>query len=104
MNPDILETAGGDTYRARALHRLLSTLADGPDPVLREMARGVLQGDLGLRDAAASPVYGDAIADRFDTFWRHHQNLTPDEHQALLADGHRFIEQPETAPPGASAD
>ncbi|MCA2213922.1 hypothetical protein [Jidongwangia harbinensis] len=113
MNPDLLDLAGGDTYRARAVHRLLTALACGPDPVLREMAAGVLRGDLSVRDAAAGQVYGDALADRFDTFWRHHQNLTADEHRALLAEGHRFIEQaeghrfieqPETAPPGASTD
>jgi hypothetical protein len=96
MNPEIIDMTGGDTYRARAIHHLLTKLADGPNPVLREMASGVLKGELNLRDAAASEVYSDAITDRFDTFWQRYQDLTPYEHQALLADGHRFIEQPET--------
>ncbi len=102
MNPKLLDMTGGDLYRARALHQLLARLADGPEPLLREMATGVLNGDLSLRDAAASQTYSDAIADRFDTFWQHHQNLTPEQHRTLLADGHRFIEQQHTSPPGAS--
>ena len=54
MNPELLlDMAGGDTYSARAIHKLLATLADGPDPALREMATGVLKGD---RTCATQPV------------------------------------------------
>ncbi|MGK5680151.1 hypothetical protein [Actinoplanes sp. URMC 104] len=95
MSQELLDMAGGDTYRARAIHQLLTKLADGPDPALREMAKGILEGNLYLRDAAASDIYSTAIAHRFDTFWQHHQSLTDDERQALLADGYRYIEQPE---------
>jgi hypothetical protein len=95
MNPELMDMAGGDSYRARAIQQLLTKLSDGPNPLLREMASGVLKGELNLRDAASSGVYSDAIADRFDTFWHRYQDLTPDEHQALLTAGHRFIEQSE---------
>lgn len=101
MNPEVFDMAGGDSYRARAIHKLLIEIADGPDPLLREMATGVLRGDLSLRDATASQVYSDAITDRFDIFWQRYQDLSPEEHQALLAAGHRFIEQQDTSTPGA---
>lgn len=104
MNPELLDMTGGDPYRARALHQLLTRLADSPNPLLREMATGVLKGGLSLREAANSQAYSGALADRFDTFWQHYQNLSPDEHQALLADGHRFIEQGEVARRDQSTD
>jgi hypothetical protein len=97
MNPELLDIAGGDTYRARAIHKLLTTIADGPDPALREMASGVLKGDLDLREAADSQIYGDAIAHSFGTFWQRYQDLDPEEQQALLAEGHQFIEQQATS-------
>lgn len=84
--------ANGDAYRAGAILKMLNKLADGPDPTLREMASGILQGDLKLRDAAANSAYSDAIADRFAGFWQRYQELTPEEHQALITEGHQFIE------------
>jgi hypothetical protein len=96
MNPEIIGMTGGDTFRARAVHQLLTKLADGPNPVLRELASSVLKGELNLRDATASEFYSDAITNRFGTFWQRYQNLSPEEYQALLADGHRFIEQTDT--------
>ncbi|OJF10844.1 hypothetical protein [Couchioplanes caeruleus] len=99
MNPEILDMAGGDSYRARAIDRLLASIADGPNAVLREMASGVRKGDLSLRDAASSSIYSEALADQFDTFWQRYQTLTAEEQQDLLAEGHRFIEQSEPTEP-----
>ena len=104
MNPDLLDMAGDDPCRARAIQQLLTKLVDGPNPVLREMATGVLNGDVTLRDAAASSAYSDAIAGRFDTFWQRYETLTPDEHDDLLADGHRFIEETAMPQPGRLDD
>lgn len=50
-----------DEDRARSLLRALRTLSDGPDPKLREMARGVLRGDLTAQQAFTEPEYTAAL-------------------------------------------
>ncbi|MEU0208692.1 hypothetical protein [Streptomyces canus] len=50
-----------DEDRARSLLRALRTLSTGPDPKLREMARGVLRGDLTAQQAFTDPEYTDAL-------------------------------------------
>ncbi|WP_266382046.1 hypothetical protein [Streptomyces canus] len=50
-----------DEDRARSLLRALRTLSTGPDPKLREMARGVLRGDLTAQQAFTDPEYTAAL-------------------------------------------
>ncbi|WP_405520973.1 hypothetical protein [Streptomyces canus] len=50
-----------DEDRARSLLRALRTLSTGPDPTLREMARGVLRGDLTAQQAFTDPEYTAAL-------------------------------------------
>ena len=50
-----------DEDRARSLLRALRTLSAGPDPKLREMARGVLRGDLTAEQAFTDPEYTAAL-------------------------------------------
>ncbi|MGX1474396.1 UNVERIFIED_CONTAM: hypothetical protein RKD50_003204 [Streptomyces canus] len=50
-----------DEDRARSLLRALRTLSTGPDPKLREMARGVLRGDLTAEQAFTDPEYTAAL-------------------------------------------
>ncbi|MET8077647.1 hypothetical protein [Streptomyces sp. NPDC005303] len=50
-----------DEERARSLLRALRTLSTGPDPKLREMARGVLRGDLTAEQAFTDPEYTAAL-------------------------------------------
>ncbi|MDT0483479.1 hypothetical protein [Streptomyces doebereineriae] len=50
-----------DEDRARSLLRALRTLSTGPDPKLREMARGVLRGDLTAQQAFTDPEYTSAL-------------------------------------------
>ncbi|MGW7722734.1 hypothetical protein [Streptomyces canus] len=50
-----------DEDRARSLLRALRTLGTGPDPKLREMARGVLRGDLTAEQAFTDPEYTAAL-------------------------------------------
>jgi hypothetical protein len=95
MNDDISEIVGGDAHRAKVLREQLSLLAKGSNPMLREMATGVLNGDLGLRDAAASDVYGDAIGSTFNTFWTKYQDMTPEERTDLIGQGYDYIERAE---------
>ncbi|MFK0114866.1 hypothetical protein [Streptomyces sp. NPDC090994] len=57
---DLLEVAG-DEERARSLYRTLRDLRSSPDPRLREMAAGVLRGDLTAREAFTDPEYTAAL-------------------------------------------
>ncbi|RRR66251.1 hypothetical protein EHS43_45005 [Streptomyces sp. RP5T] len=50
-----------DEERARSLLRALRTLSTGPDPKLREMAGGVLRGDLTAEQAFTDPEYTAAL-------------------------------------------
>ncbi|WP_199790120.1 hypothetical protein [Streptomyces canus] len=50
-----------DEERARSLLRALRTLSSGPDPKLREMATGVLRGDLTAEQAFTDPEYTAAL-------------------------------------------
>jgi hypothetical protein len=50
-----------DEERARSLLRALRTLSTGPDPKLREMAGGVLRGDLTAQQAFTDPEYTAAL-------------------------------------------
>jgi len=84
---DLSDIAGGDPRRAERLRQSLAHLAASDNELLREMARAVLDGDLGLREAAASQVYGKALAGSFSTFWSEYQELTPEEQTALRERG-----------------
>lgn len=50
MHHSVYDMAGDDPRIAKFLRTTLTKLADGDDPLMREMARGVLD-DLGRPDA-----------------------------------------------------
>ena len=52
MHDSAYDLAGGDARKAKLLRVSLQKLADGPDGALKEMAEGVLRGELDLREAA----------------------------------------------------
>ena len=97
MSDDITDIVGGDNRRAHVLRDNLTKLADGPDPLLREMATGVLNGDVRLRDAAASDAYSDVLAGTFHTFWTAYQDMTPEERADLVAQGNDHIARADQA-------
>ncbi|MEV6545014.1 hypothetical protein [Streptomyces sp. NPDC051665] len=78
---DLMNITGGDQARARSLRKALQKLADdrAPDDPLREMAREVLSGRTGLREAARVPAYAEALGDRMVQGFREHDSLSPDE-------------------------
>jgi hypothetical protein len=75
------ERSGGDQARARSLRKALQKLADdrAPDDPLREMAREVLSGRTGLREAARVPSYAEALGDRMVQGFREYDRLSLDE-------------------------
>lgn len=82
-DPD--DITGGDQKRNQALRRVLDQLARSNNPLLREMAIAVQDGQLTLRQAAISTTYGAELAAPFQTFWTAYQEMTPDEREDLAS-------------------
>ncbi|GAB3818019.1 hypothetical protein [Micromonospora zhanjiangensis] len=81
---EIADIAGGDEKRIRALRGALGQLARSPNPLLREMAAAVQNGELSLRQAVASESYGSELAAPFRTFWTSYQQMTPEQREDLV--------------------
>ncbi|WP_338701163.1 hypothetical protein V2W30_29260 [Streptomyces sp. Q6] len=83
----------GDRARARALRKSLQRLADGraPDDPLREMAREVLSGRVGLREAARIPAYAEALGERMKQGWREFDQLSPEERKNQEAAARTYL-------------
>ncbi|MGK5441805.1 hypothetical protein ACSNN7_08280 [Micromonospora sp. URMC 105] len=80
---DLDDITDGDEQRTRALRRILDHLARSNNPLLREMATAVKDGQLTLRQAATSDTYGSELAAPFQTFWTAYQEMTPEERDNL---------------------
>ncbi|MGW9196633.1 hypothetical protein [Micromonospora chersina] len=79
------DITGGDEKRRHALRQVLNQLARSNNPLLREMATAVQEGQLTLRQAAASNTYGTELTTPFHTFWTAYQEMTPEERVDLAA-------------------
>ncbi|KKK03061.1 hypothetical protein [Micromonospora sp. HK10] len=82
---DIADIAGNDPRRLKALRDSLHRLADSPQPELRELAHGILKGDMPLRTAGLTSTYGGAVGEAFGSFWAYYSQLDPEERQELEA-------------------
>ncbi|MFI8186606.1 hypothetical protein OG539_29825 [Actinacidiphila glaucinigra] len=91
---DLMDVAD-DPAQARRLHKALRTLADNPqvDGTLKEMAREVLSGRLGMREALGSGAYLGALGDRMAELKRADERLTPEERAAQEERARRWFEQ-----------
>lgn len=91
---DLMDVAA-DPAQARRLHKALRTLADTPDADgrLKEMAREVLSGRLGMREALGSGAYLGAIGDRVAELKRADERLTPEERVAREEQARRWFAQ-----------
>ncbi|WP_329185404.1 hypothetical protein [Actinacidiphila glaucinigra] len=91
---DLMDVAD-DPAQARRLHKALRTLADHPqvDGTLKEMARDVLSGRLGMREALGSGAYLGALGDRMAELKRADELLTPEERAAQEERARRWFEQ-----------
>ncbi|MFD7299059.1 hypothetical protein ACFV9W_37760 [Streptomyces sp. NPDC059897] len=69
--------------RAQDVLRAMRALASNPkvDDTVREMARGVLSGNLSLREAVLSDVYMDAVGARVSEAFQAAKGLAPEEEQ-----------------------
>ncbi|MEU3454263.1 hypothetical protein ABZ671_11755 [Micromonospora sp. NPDC006766] len=84
---DLDDIAGGDARRAAALSDALDRLGRSDNPLLREMASAVKDGELTLREAVSSDAYSAELRPPFRTFsfWKAYQELTPQERDDLAA-------------------
>ena len=90
---DLTDVTGGDQVRARALRKSLQKLADdrAPDDPLREMAREVLSGRVGLREAARIPAYAEALGERMAEGRREYDRLSGQEREAQQAQARAYL-------------
>ncbi|MET7970882.1 hypothetical protein [Micromonospora sp. NPDC005305] len=79
------DITGADEQRGQALRQLVEQLARSNNPLLREMATAVQDGQLTLRQAATSNTYGTELTASFQTFWTAYQEMTPEERDDLAA-------------------
>ena len=107
MHDSAYDIAGEDPRKAKLLRASLQKLADGPDGLLKEMADGVLRGEIDLREAAASDVYGPEIGAAFDRFSTYYSALDQSERDALIANAERQLDElldgPRAAPSGSAS-
>ncbi|GAA0496025.1 hypothetical protein ACFQ2B_24450 [Streptomyces stramineus] len=82
---------GRDEEQARDVHRALRRMADGSaGEVLREMAREVLSGRTGLREAMRVGAYADALADGVQGARREWERLPAADRERLTAEARRL--------------
>ncbi|MGW4805220.1 hypothetical protein [Kitasatospora sp. NPDC004272] len=84
ITDDELLDVADNPEQAAELHRALRTLAknDKVGPELRQMAREVLSGRIGMRDVIESDRYLSAIGARLGEMRTAAENLSPEEREA----------------------
>jgi hypothetical protein len=102
MHDSVYDIAGDDPRKAKLLRASLQQLADGPDGALKEMAEGVLRGEVDLRQAAMSDAYGPQLGAAFDRFSTYYSELGQAECDELVATAERqlneLLDGPSAAP------
>ncbi|MEV6741678.1 MULTISPECIES: hypothetical protein [unclassified Streptomyces] len=82
-----------DPARARALRKSLQKLAGSGDETLREMAREVLAGRVGLRQAMRTGAYREALHERATLGKRAYEQMSAEERRAAEAEGQRQLDE-----------
>ncbi|MET9383153.1 hypothetical protein ABZY09_19280 [Streptomyces sp. NPDC002928] len=83
-----------DEVRARALRKSLQRLADNQsgNGALQEMAREVLSGRIGLREALRVGPYSDALGERIAQARQEYEQQSPEEREQQRAEALRYLE------------
>jgi hypothetical protein len=102
MHDSVYDVAGDDPRIAKLLRASLTKLAQGPDGLLREMAEGVMNGQVNLRDAARSDVYGEELGLAFGRFWTYFEELDESERDELVHKTQGQLDELLDSPPAAS--
>lgn len=83
-----------DPVEARLLRKSLQQLAGGgAGEALQEMAREVLSGRVGLREAVQISAYGDALAERAQSFKDEWDEKSEQEREAMAEEGRAVMAQ-----------
>ncbi|GHK04775.1 hypothetical protein SY2F82_65720 [Streptomyces sp. Y2F8-2] len=82
-----------DPARARALRKSLQRLAGSGDETLREMAREVLTGRVGLRQAMRTGAYREALQESATLGRRAYEQMSAEERRAAEAQGQRQLDE-----------
>jgi vacuolar-type H+-ATPase subunit I/STV1 len=82
-----------DPARARALRKSLQRLAGSGDETVREMAREVLAGRVGLRQALRTGAYREALHERAEIGMRAYEQMSAEERSAAEAEGLRQLDE-----------
>jgi hypothetical protein len=90
---DLMDIAR-DEAQARALRKSLQRLADSPSAggALQEMAREVLSGRVGLREALRVGAYSDALGERIAQARQEYEQQSPEERERQRAEAQRYLE------------
>ncbi|MFJ1702318.1 hypothetical protein [Kitasatospora sp. NPDC088346] len=93
---ELLDTAD-DPAQAASLHKALRTIAANPSvgPQLQEMAKDILSGRVGMREAVQSERYLSAIGARLDDMRAAAENMSPAERERSQARAEKMIEERE---------
>lgn len=91
---DLTDITRGDEARARALRKTLQKLAQSSEAgaPLQEMAREVLSGRIGLRDAMRVNAYAEALGERVAEGRRAYEALPPEELERQQEEARRYLE------------
>lgn len=86
-------SATRDQAQARALRKQLQQLAGGgAGSVLQEMAKEVLSGRIGLREALRVSAYAEALGERVHTFRESWEQMSSEERNAQQDEARRFLD------------
>lgn len=91
-NDAIEDLVGGDQRKAQYIRMCLQRLSRGPQGALREMARSVLRGEIDLRSAANTQVYGSELGTAFGRFWSRYQAATPEARQQVIDRAQTYLD------------
>lgn len=91
---ELMDVAGGDPARAALVRSSLRGIAAAPSQsALREMARDVLAGRSGFREAALSEAYGPTFTRAFHVFCSHYEQSSESKRREIVAKGNIILEK-----------
>lgn len=89
---EFLDIAKGEA-EARQLRRTLETLVEHGNGTVKEMARDVLAGRIGLREAVNVSSYSEALVETARPFREKWEEMSDAERHQLAAEGERQLEE-----------
>lgn len=90
----LLDIARGDGARSHVLRESLKILRDrSSDPEFGKLVDDVLAGRRGLREAAASPLFSQALTPGVQEAAQRYKEMSEEERERLAVEGERRLER-----------